>query len=307
MPSPATLNIDVLCIGLACFDLLSFVEHHPQADEKCRGIQVLLSGGGPAANAACTVQRLNGSSALVGYLGRDHYGAEHLQELLREGIDCSGVVRGDVPTALALIIVKPDGSRTVISHRNPAPVSALDAVNLEHYKPRVILFDGHELVLLEPLLALAKKTGAATILDAGSLRRGTLEAIGRFDYVIASQQFACDYAKTTKVADALHELSLFIPTVIVTCGAAGLVWARSGVKGRLPAIDVTAVDTTAAGDIFHGAIAFGLVLGFEWSELLHFASAAAALSCTKRGGRASIPTGAELSCFMQTLANNRPS
>ena len=91
-----TLNVDVLCVGHASYDLVFSVAHHPSADEKIVADGLLSCGGGPAANAAVCVARLGFTSAFAGYLGRDLYGDNHFQELNDEGVNTQLIIRGNV-------------------------------------------------------------------------------------------------------------------------------------------------------------------------------------------------------------------
>jgi sulfofructose kinase len=109
-------DIDVMCVGHACFDLTFAVPHHPGPDEKGVADALVSSGGGPAANAAVTVARLGLRAAFAGYLGKDPWGERYLQELFDEGVDTAFVVRGSGPTPLSAILAKPDGKRTVINY-----------------------------------------------------------------------------------------------------------------------------------------------------------------------------------------------
>ncbi len=90
------------------------------------------------------------------------------------------------------------------------------------------------------------------------------------------------------------------PNVVVTLGERGLIWQRGEQSGRLDAFEVNAVDTTGAGDTFHGAFAAGVAAGMEWHDLLRYASAAGALCCTKHGARIGIPTADEVSALLKT-------
>ena len=130
-----SMEIDVLCVGHAAYDLVYSVDHHPEADEKCLASGLLMCGGGPAANAAVTVARLGGIAAFAGYLGRDVFGDMHFEELLSEGVITTLVVRGSHPTPLSSIIVKPGGKRTVITHKGSTPVLEPDQVDFIKFAP----------------------------------------------------------------------------------------------------------------------------------------------------------------------------
>jgi sulfofructose kinase len=185
--------IDVLCVGHAAFDLTMAVGHHPGADEKCSAASLLSCGGGPAANAAVTVSRLGGRSAFAGYLGNDLYGRLHYEELQQEGVALEWVVRGDAPTPLSVVLVKPDGLRAVVNHKADTPALPASAVDFSGCAPRAILFDGHEPELSLKLAATARARGVPVLLDAGSVHEGTRAVLAHTDFLVASARFARDF------------------------------------------------------------------------------------------------------------------
>jgi sulfofructose kinase len=263
--------IDVLCVGSATYDLVYAVEHHPGPDEKIRATSFAGCGGGPAANAAVTVARLGLQAAFVGYLGRDMFGAAHIAELQRAGVFTDRVARGAFPSAVSVVMVKPDGSRALVSHRNPESFLSPGALDFSGMKARVILFDGHEPSISPPLARYARNRGIVTMLDAGSVHRGTVELANLVDYLVCSERFGLDFTGEAKAERALE----------------------------IPAYRVSTVDTTGAGDIFHGALAACLARKKAWRKSLAYASAAAALCCTKMGARPGIPTEAEVENFLE--------
>ena len=294
-------EVDVLCVGHAAFDLVMSVDHHPGPDEKCHATSLLASGGGPAANAAVTVARLGGKSAFAGYLGDDFYGREHLSELMAEGVNTDLVVRGRHPTPVSLILAKPGGERTVVNHKAGTPLLGSKEIDFSRCRPKVILFDGHEPLLSPPLAKAAKDAGIRTVLDAGSVHRGTLDLMHCVDYLITSERFAHDFSGTNDVSQALSTLSGHAPFVVITRGAKGLVWSTRRGSGAMPAFPAKAVDTTGAGDTFHGAFALCTARGNDFDEALRYASAAAALNCTKLGARPGIPAGEQVDAYLRGI------
>ena len=111
----------------------------------------------------------------------------------------------------------------------------------------------------------------------------------RVEYLVASGKFARQFCATEDMEKALKQLSEKRDNVVITLGVEGLIWARGGESGELKAFDVNAIDSTGAGDAFHGAFALGVAQGMEWDDLLRYASAAGALTCTKLGARNGLP------------------
>jgi sulfofructose kinase len=289
---------DVLCVGHASFDLTMTVARHPGPDEKCSATGLVQGGGGPAANAAVAVARLGGRAAFAGYLGEDVYGCEHLTELQREGVRTDLVMRGTYPTPLSFILVKLTGQRTVVNARLGTPFLELDQIDFAGCSPQVILVDGHEPLISSPLAESSRNHGIITVLDAGSVRQGTLELMPLVDYLIASERFAQDFTGEQDLERAFGVLKQQAPSVVVTLGERGLRWSRCGEEGSLPAFSIEAVDTTGAGDTFHGAFALEIARGASFASALVFASAAAALSCRSLGARVGIPMRHEVQGFL---------
>jgi len=301
-----SMEIDVLCVGHASYDLVFPVDHHPEADEKCFAAGLVSCGGGPAANAAVTVARLGGSAAFAGYLGRDVLGQMHFDELVSEGVMTDMVVRGGHPTPLSTILVKPDGKRTVVTYKGSAPVLEPGEVDFSRVRPRVLLFDGHQPAVSFALAVKAGEQKIPAVLDAGSVHEGTLKLAPLCGYLAASEKFARDLSGEKDLGKSLDYLARIAPVAVITLGEAGLVWADGRGeprRGSLGAFPVDAVDTTGAGDIFHGAFALRIARGDGLLSALRYASAAAALGCTKMGARTSIPFRAEVEALR--IANER--
>jgi sugar/nucleoside kinase (ribokinase family) len=150
-----------------------------------------------------------------------------------------------------------------------------------------------------PLARTAKALGITMVLDAGHVRQGTTELLELVDYAVCSATFARDYTGLDDPEQAAAALVEHAPHVVITLGDQGLVWHNhAGEHGRLPAYDVETIDTTGAGDSFHGAFAAGVAAGWDWPVILEYASATAALCCTRIGGRHGIPTAQEVKAFL---------
>ncbi len=300
----AGLQVDVLCLGIACYDLIFSVDRHIDADEKMKASDLTACGGGIAANASMTVARLGYSVAFAGYLGQDMYGDKHLDELNAAGVNTDLVVRGEWPTSLSAILVKPDGSRALVNYGLGREMPGEEEFHLEDCGPRAVLVDGHYHEAAAPLVARARAAGIPTILDGDTLHPGSKTLMEMVEFLVVSEHFARQFSRQDDVEKALTQLSHCAPSTIITLGERGLYWRNradspfGASAGSYPAFSITAEDTTGAGDAFHGAFAAGLSQGMAWEELLRFASAVGALCCTKKGARLGIPTGPEVAAFL---------
>ncbi len=293
-----TPRLDVLCTGHACFDMVFSVDRHPAPDEKAVASALTTCGGGPAANAAVGVARLGLRAAFAGCLGEDLFGRQCLAEFRCEGVDTGLTVTGEYPTPVSAILVKPDGKRTVVNHRGDTPNLARLPEDRGVPPACVLLMDGHQPEI--SLELMERLPGAVTVLDAGSLHRGTQLLMGRVDHVVASQKFARQYSGEANDRQALARLATVCPSVVVTMGEEGLAWeGKKTGGGRLEAFEVTAVDTTGAGDAFHAAFCVGIARGLPWDDLLRFSSAVGALACRRTGARPALPRLAQVVDFLR--------
>jgi sulfofructose kinase len=294
-------HIDVLCVGATSYDFVFRVDHHPEPDEKITAHAFIRCGGGPAANASIMVSRMGLKAAFAGYLGSDLFGQLHLEELHAAGVNTDLVIRGEYPTPVSGVLVQPSGERSLVNYRAADNVLHPECIDVSGIHPRVILFDGHEPELSLVLLREARARGIKTVLDAGSVNRGTALLFDKVDYPVCSERFAYDFTGLALPDSAIDRLSSYTPCVVITLGRDGLIWRNAGDGGRVPAFPVEALDTTGAGDVFHGAFAGSLALGKKWEEILIYSSAAAALCCSRFGARIGIPEGVEVDRFLRDL------
>ncbi len=279
----------VLAIGYACYDLTFSIPRHPGADEKGTALDFACCGGGLAANAATAAGRLGYDVILAAFLGLDAFGDAHVAELQDHGVNTDYLLRTQAPTGVSSIWVKPDGQRALVAYRGDQPQYPNDALDLSTLKPQVVLVDGHQTGLAHTVLGESRRQGIPTVLDADGISESTRRMATCVDHLVASERFAYGHTGCTTMDDVLDALARLAPCVVVTRGEQGLVWAREGAKGTLPAYQVPACDTNGAGDAFHGAYAGGLAEGMDWEYLLHFASATAALCCCTVGSRNGLP------------------
>ncbi len=298
--------IDVLCIGTAAFDINLPLEDFPEENRKYEIRRSFETGGGPAANAASLLSKWGVSAALACVIGDDLFGRRILDELNAEGAELSLIgVRSGYGTPLSCILVnQKTGSRTIINRHEGAPPLVLEESTLRGLNPRVILMDGHQLDA--SLKAIAVSPQAKTILDAGSRRKGTEVLSRKVDYLIGSEGFALDMTGVSRLQTPVEQeqclkglFALNGKNVAITLGEKGTIYLEGGRLASLPALAVQAVDTTAAGDVFHGAFAYAVLHGKTFAEALWFSSTTAGLSVARPGGRSSFPNLREVEKALQ--------
>jgi sugar/nucleoside kinase (ribokinase family) len=218
-----------------------------------------------------------------------------LEELNEQGVDTSWfrLIDGETTSLSCVITNAQSGARTAVNH---PPQSVLPRARelLPTHAPRALLLDGHESELSH--LALEQFPAAISILDGGSLRDSTAALANQVDYAIVSSAFATSATGITptnseSIARCVETLSRrFSSRVAVTLGPLGVgTLAEDGGVLHLKAPNVVTVDSTGAGDLFHGAFVWAMVNGYSYLPALRVAMGAAALSVTRPGGRSSIP------------------
>jgi sugar/nucleoside kinase (ribokinase family) len=264
------------------------------------------SGGGPAATAAYLLSKWGVKAAYAGLLGKDLFGQLILDEFKSVGADTSLVeMEPNYSTPLSMVIVNTTtGSRTIINRTMKK--RTLKLKKPPRAAPTIILVDGHELDAgLEAFQAYPE---AVTVLDAGSLREATEKFVEKVDYPVCSERFAIEYA-SVKDLKSEENISLALNKIfnangkhaIITLGSRGVVFLENGRFHHIPAFKVKAIDTTGAGDIFHGAFAYGRYMQMGLKEIIRFAAMTAAISVTRQGNRQSIPERREVE---ETLQKN---
>ena len=289
--------IDILCLGHSAYDISYPLEEFPREDQKYVTRDSVEGGGGPAANAAYLLSLWRLSAGYGGLVGDDIYGRAIRKEFQAVGTDLRflEVREGFQTPQSGIIINKENGSRTLINRRDadPAPVEFPDEV-WRQAAPEVILMDGHYSSL--GMKAMEMYPQALTILDGGSVHHGTSSLAPRVDYLIVSEAFALEFTgvphldspeNRKKALKALQEANGRY--AVITRGEKGLLYKSPEEQGEMAAFPVRAVDTTGAGDIFHGAFAYCIYWGMDFQESLEFSSLTASLSVQKKGGRPSIP------------------
>jgi sulfofructose kinase len=301
MTKTVVSGIDVLCVGYCAVDHLLVVPRYPEPDTKSPASDYAVDGGGPAATAAYTSAKLGCRTAFIGVVGDDANGDFILQRLREVGVDVSGVVVDPGAESAVSLVMVHDDKRTVVYSRGTArPLKPTDVPPDIVRNARVLLVDGNQIEAQLSAAQTARAEGATVLYDAGTVRSGVERLVEQTDILIASRTFAEAYTRNN---DSRHALECLYASgrhdaVVVTLGDEGYVGICTDGRFDAPAFDVRVVDTTGAGDVFHGAYASALTLSLRHEKCALFASACAALSCTKLGGRTGVPSRDEVEHFL---------
>ena len=288
---------DVICLGYSTVDYIGIVPRLPEIDTKILMEDFTRQGGGPAATAAVTVARLGGRSAFMGVIGDDDFGEFMLRELAKEGVETSHVVGcpGACSQFSFIMVDKSTGKRTIVWTRSELPSISLNQLDRAFISScKVLHVDRHEPEAAIQAAAWVHEAGGIVSMDAGTFVPELAELLPFVDVLIASYSFAQSATGLTDPAECALALIGNRHIAGVTWGDKGSWFATSdGATFHVPAFDVDVVDTNGAGDVFHGAFAFGLAKSWDAEHCARFASAVAALKCRKLGGRAGIPSREE--------------
>lgn len=287
--------MSVWCVGQAVLDFTVSLGEDIQPNRKYRLGEHLECAGGPALNAACVCGKWGAESALCARVGDDDRGRKVLASLDRFGVSTEHVqVLPQVETPWSFIVANPaSGGRTIFNF--PLVGEALDLGSAAG-EPDVILSDGHEPEATLQLVSAHPR--AKTVVDAGTCRESTLRTAEAVEHLVCSEDFARQYLGRPVALGSDDDLRQDLVSlrrinqgrVAVTLGAKGLVYLdEDGEARRMPAFPARAVDSTGAGDIFHGAYAFALDRGLDMREALLLASMTASISVTRAGSQTSIP------------------
>lgn len=289
-----TVPFDVISLGYSAVDYLAVVPHLPELDTKLLIEDFVRQGGGPGATAAVTAARLGARVAFVGVMGDDDFSDFMLRELARENVDTSRVIR--CPNASSqfsfIMVEKGTGKRTIVWTRSDVPPLEPDQLDRDFITScKVLHLDRHEPQAGIQAAQWVREAGGIVSMDAGTFVPGLTDLLPLVDVLIASHAFAQDATGLTDPAECARGLLDNRRVAGVTCGERGSWFATSdGAEFHVPAFEVKVIDTTGAGDVFHGTFAFGLAQDWDAVRCARFASAVAALKCTKLGGRTGIPT-----------------
>ncbi|MBD3368465.1 MAG: ribokinase [Candidatus Eisenbacteria bacterium] len=287
---PEERAFDAVGLGLNAVDHLCVVGAFPEPDTKPRVDRFARSPGGQAASAMVVLSRLGYHTKYIGKVGGDEIGRFSLESIRSEGVDVADVVTvGGVTNQLAMIIVDTGrGERTILWHRPDDVATLPDEVAADAVSAgRVLLVDGHDAEAAARAAELARERGTLVVMDAESVKRGTRELVERVDVLLASRDFPERLTGETNLDRSFDLLRAMGPRVVgVTLGRLGsIVMTADGSVYGSPSFDVEVVDTTGAGDVYHGAFIAGLLEGWSVERTVDFANAAAALNCEGLGAR----------------------
>lgn len=289
----------VLCIGQSAYDITLVLDHYPEENKKIRIDSQVECGGGSASNCAYLLAKWGFDVFIAGVVGDDYYGQKISDEYNIIGINkkyletCS-----NYKTTVSYIITNiSTGTRTIMTNR--AKEIKMKRKEIDDTFD-LILFDGYEKEF--SMEAIKKNPKAIKVIDAGSLKEATVELCHYMDYIVCSHDFLeeyskkeVDYSELESIMNAYKVLEKdFKGKIVVTLEERGSFTKIDDEYVLIPSIRTTPVDTTGAGDIYHGAFIYSILKGFSLEKSMLFSNISGALSVLKIGSRNSIPNLAKV-------------
>ncbi len=288
-----TSRFDVVGVGLNATDTLLVVPHFPAYAGKAPFQDEILSPGGQVASAMVTCARLGLRTKYIGTVGDDERGRIQMESLRGSGINLEHVQirKGCANQSAYIIIDRTTGERTVFWRRD-------DCLRLQpaEIKPeqitcaRLLHIDGHDTSAVEHAAKIARGAGVIVTVDVDTIYHGFDSVLPHVDYLIASSEFPVQWTHEEDPFKALEMIQreYKMRVAAMTLGAHGALALENGKFVYAPAFVVNCVDTTGAGDIFHGAFCYSVLQRMELRDALNFSNAMAALNCTALGARGGI-------------------
>ena len=296
------MTSNIICVGHAAWDRVYRIENFPEKPTKLRALEYLESGGGVAANTAATIARLGGTTELWSRVGNDLIGQKIRNSLKQAGVDIRYVETFDEGrSSSAAVIVDRKGERIVIGMQDSGMPTGNSWLPIERISSAaLVLADLKWMEAVRTIFARARQLNVPTVLDADVGNRTALtEILSLTDFAIFSEEALANYLPELELQARLDRIMLFGPHHAgVTLGNRGYMWRDKFGGGRCPAFAVDVIDTTGAGDAFHGAFALALTERRPVNECARFAAAVAALKCMSLGSRAGLPSRAEVNAFL---------
>ena len=301
----STPEFDVIGLGMATVDILTSVPRLPASNEVFEASGIEMQGGGPAATALVALAKLGMKCAYLGTVGAGQWGDVIVQDFVRYCVDTDWIIECEhgTSTISVILVEKENGNRAILYEKGQLPRLEPEQVPVELIKnAKAIHLDGFHLSAAIHAAKIAKEHNVLVSFDggAGVKSPGIEELLSHVDILVVARDFAKVHTGENDPETAGPELLKFgAREVVITDGENGCWYWDQTQSLHQPAYPVKVKDTTGAGDTFHGAYLYACLQNWEPQQRLKFASALAALKCTKIGGRAGIPTLSETLEFLE--------
>lgn len=297
--------MDVIGIGIPYFDMVINVDELPHMDGATTANAVFNQGGGKVATAMATAARLGKHAGMIARVGHNRSGRFIINDLKYNGVDVGGILVDQIGTSSSFCLSlseKKSQKRIFIGTKGTAKTLQPEDIDYDYLgKARILQVESGDDASVAAI-RFAKEKGIKTVMDADNYSWETQALSASVDVVIASEFFYQGMFGGLNYEEGCRRMIETGPEVaVVTLGSKGCVGMERG-KGffHCPCFEVNVVDTTGAGDVFHGAYIAAMLDGMETEECARFASAVSAIKCTYPGGRTGIPDRNTVDQFLTT-------
>jgi sugar/nucleoside kinase (ribokinase family) len=293
---------DIASFGICAVDFLGLVKKYPKPGEKIPMQAFSKQGGGLAGTALTAAARLGAKTAYIGKLGCDEYSRFLLDEFQKDGVDVNHVISEEVaqPPVSFIHVEKGTGERRIARHWEEFDLQPEELDRAVIQNSRILFLEHHFVAAGIAAAKWIKEAGGIVVIDAEREVPGFEEILQLADYIIVSQHFASQQTGSNDPEQSANLLQQkYGGVVVVTAGEMGAFCRTAENAFYQPAFQVDVVDTTGAGDVFHGAFMAGLIENWPLPKILEFSAAVAAMKCCGLGGRAMIPSRDETMEFLR--------
>ena len=301
-------RVDVVGVGLNATDTIIRLPRFPALDDKVELLSAEVLPGGQVASALVACQRWGLTTRYIGKIGDDDAGRLQRETFAREGVEAHLLEVEGTPSQIAYILVdQASGERSILWKRDAALATSAEEIRKEWItQARALHVDGHDTAAAAAAARYAHQAGVSVTADVDNAYPGVEDLLQNVDYLLASRDFP---GRMTGEAD----LRKSVPAMEkrFRCRVAGATLGSGGVLAwdgvsflYCRAYRVATVDTTGAGDIFHGAFLYALLQKWQLRRMLEFSCAAAALNCTAIGARGGIAPVVEIEALMRDGARH---
>ena len=297
-------DFDIVGIGLNATDTMILVPRFPAYAGKEPFLGEWPSPGGQVASAMVACAQLGLRTKYIGTVGDDWRGEMQMESLRGSGINLDHVqIRRGVANQSAYIVIDQSTGERTVFWRRPEELT----LTPEEIEPEMITcakllhIDGHDTPAVEKAARIARANGIPVTVDVDTIYHGFDRVLASVDYLVTSSEFPVRWTNRTDPFDALEAIQkeYGMRVAAMTLGAQGCLARFEGRFHYSPAFVVNCLDTTGAGDLFHGAFCYAVLKGMSLPDTLEFSNAMAAMNCTEYGARGKVGTLAEVASLIQ--------
>ncbi|MBW5449096.1 ribokinase [Cohnella sp. CFH 77786] len=310
------MSAEIVVVGSLNMDMVVSLDRRPERGETVLGSDFFMNAGGKGANQAVAARKLGATVAMIGKVGSDVFADQLLAGLESTGVDCSQIEK--VPgaaTGVAFVTLDPEGDNSIVvapgANRllKPEDIRAREEI-IRQAKVLMVQLEV-PLETVKEAIVIAKRHGVLVLLDPAPAQPLPAELLGMVDYIVPNEKEIVQLTGvrvtdqvTAKIA-AVELLRKGVSTVFAKLGEKGVVVVGANRTFFVEPYEVEAVDSTAAGDAFAGAVGTAIAGGKDVWSAAKFASAIGAITVTRKGAQASMPDLAEAELFMKKQAHHQ--